>query len=341
MRAIVVDKPKAPIAITERDKPKPGAGEVLISVQACGICHGDLDVQQGAFPYADIAAYPIVPGHEVAGVVEAVGTGVDWPQKGMRVGMPWLHSSCGHCAACLAGDDVLCSEIEITGVTKDGGFQEFMLAPARHISALPDGLDFADAAPLMCAGLTVFSGLRHAGFEPGQKVAVTGLGGLGHLGVLYAHAMGARVAVISSTPEKEKEAHELGAELFINAAKDNITEVLQSWDGGADVILAPAPSTDIMEACFPGLARHGTLVVLGVTDAELKLAPTDFILGERRVIGSLIGSRTDIQDALTFAVAHGIKPRITRFPLEQVGDAIQQMQQGNLRGRGVVVMNGG
>jgi len=341
MRAIVVDKPKAPIAITERDKPKPGAGEVLISVQACGICHGDLDVQQGAFPYADIAAYPIVPGHEVAGVVEAVGTGVDWPQKGMRVGMPWLHSSCGHCAACLAGDDVLCSEIEITGVTKDGGFQEFMLAPARHISALPDGLDFADAAPLMCAGLTVFSGLRHAGFEPGQKVAVTGLGGLGHLGVLYAHAMGARVAVISSTPEKEKEAHELGAELFINAAKDNITEVLQSWDGGADVILATAPSTDIMEACFPGLARHGTLVVLGVTDAELKLAPTDFILGERRVIGSLIGSRTDIQDALTFAVAHGIKPRITRFPLEQVGDAIQQMQQGNLRGRGVVVMNGG
>ena len=341
MKAIVVDKPKAPISITERDKPKPGAGEVLIEVQACGVCHGDLDVQQGAFPYGDIAAYPIVPGHEVAGVVEAVGEGVDWPEKGMRVGMPWLYSSCGHCAACLAGDDVLCNEIQITGVTKDGGFQEFMLAPARHISALPDGLDFADAAPLMCAGLTVFTGLRHAGFKPGQKVAVTGLGGLGHLGVLYARAMGGRVAVISSTPEKAKEASELGAELFINAAEDNITEALQGWDGGADVILATAPSSDIMEACFPGLARHGTLVVLGVTDAALKLAPTDFILGERRVIGSLIGSRIDIQDALGFAVAHGIKPRITEFPLEQAGDAIQQMQEGTLRGRGVIVMNGG
>jgi propanol-preferring alcohol dehydrogenase len=341
MKAAVVQKPKAPIVIAERERPAPEAGEVLIRIQACGICHGDLDVQQGAFPYSDIAAYPIVPGHEIAGVVETVGAGVDWPKKGMRVGMPWLYSSCGHCAACLAGDEALCGEIQITGVTKDGGFQEFMLAPARHISALPDGLEFADAAPLMCAGLTVFAGLRHAGFKAGQKVAVTGLGGLGHLGVLYARAMGGRVAVISSTPEKEEEARELGAELFINATKDNITEVLQDWDGGADVILATAPSTDIMEACFPGLARRGTLVVLGVTDAELKLAPTDFILGERRVIGSLIGSRTDIQDALGLAVTHGIKPRITKFPLEQASDAIAKMQAGTLRGRGVIVMNGG
>jgi len=340
MRAAVVEKAKAPLVIEEREMPKPGAGEVLIRVQACGICHGDLDVQQGAFPYTDIAAYPIVPGHEVAGVVEAVGEGVDWPEKGMAVGMPWLYSSCGHCAACLAGDEVLCAGIDITGVTKDGGFQEFMLAPARHISALPEGLDVADAAPLMCAGLTVFTGLRHAGFEPGQKVAVTGLGGLGHMGVLYARAMGGRVAVISSSPDKEKEAREMGAELFINAKKDNITEALQGWDGGADVVLATAPSADIMKACFPGLGRHGTLVLIGVTADELSLAPTDFILGERRVIGSLIGSRTDIQDALAFAVAHGIKPQITKFSLEQAGDAIGQMQDGSLRGRAVIVMDG-
>ena len=147
MRAAIVEKPNTPITVIERPRPEPGIGDVLIRVEACGICHGDLDVQQGAFPYTDIAAYPVVAGHEVAGVVEAVGEGVDWPKKGMRVGMPWLYSSCGHCAACLAGDDVLCSDIQITGVTKDGGFQEFMVAPARHISALPDGLDFAEAAP--------------------------------------------------------------------------------------------------------------------------------------------------------------------------------------------------
>ena len=192
----------------------------------------------------------------------------------------------------------------------------------------------------MCAGLTVFSGLRQAGFKPGQKVAVTGLGGLGHMGVLYARAMGGRVAVVSSTPDKKNDALALGAELFIDSNENNITQALQDWDGGADVVLATAPSTDIMKACFPGLARHGTLVVLGVTDAELKLAPTDFILGERRVIGSLIGSRTDIKDALEFAVAHGIRAQITTFSLDQLDDAIGQMNAGTLRRRGVVVMNG-
>ena len=339
MRAAIVEKPKSTIVIVERARPEPAADEVLIRVEACGICHGDLDVQQGAFPYTDLAAYPIVPGHEVAGVIEEVGAGVDWPKKGMKVGMPWLYSSCGHCDACLAGDEVLCGEIQITGVTRDGGFQEFMLAPARHISALPEGLDFADAAPLMCAGLTVFTGLRHAGFKPGQKVAVTGLGGLGHMGVLYARAMGGRVAVISSSPDKEAEARELGAERFINAKKDDITQALQEWEGGADLILATAPSAEMMNACFPGLTRHGTLVVLGVTDEELSFAPTDFILAERRVIGSLIGSRTDIQDALAFAVTHGIKPRITKFPLEKAGDAIAQMKAGKLHGRAVIIMN--
>lgn len=340
MKAAIVEEPNAPIVIADRALPEPATGEVLIQVRACGICHGDLDVQQGAFPYTDIAAYPVVPGHEVAGLVEAVGEDVDWPTKGMKVGMPWLYSSCGHCAACLAGDDVQCSEIQITGVTRDGGFQEFMLAPARHISALPDGLDFADAAPLMCAGLTVFSGLRRADFEPGHKVAVTGLGGLGHLGVLYARAMGGRVAVISSSPEKAEQAKALGAELFIDATASDITTALQDWEGGADVILATAPSTDIMKASFPGLAPHGTLVVLGVTENELTFAPTDFILGERRVVGSLIGSRTDIQDALAFAVSHGIKPQITKFTLDQLGTALEQMKQGSLRGRGVIVMNG-
>jgi D-arabinose 1-dehydrogenase-like Zn-dependent alcohol dehydrogenase len=339
MKAAVVTAPKSPILIEEREVPKPSFGEVLIRVHACGVCHGDLDVQQGAFPYADLANYPIVPGHEVAGVVEAVGEKVDWPQPGMRVGMPWLFSSCGHCPACLAGDETMCAAAQITGVTTDGGYQEFMLAPARHVSLLPDGLDFADAAPLMCAGLTVFTGLRKAGFRAGDKVAVTGLGGLGHLGVLYARAMGGRVAVVSTHPDKEEEARALGAERFIDEGKGSVADALKEWDGGADVILATAPSGRLMSAAFPGLAAHGTLVVLGVALDEISLAPLDIVLGERRVVGSLIGSRGDIQQALGLAVSHGIRPRLTRFPLDAAGEAIARMQEGKMHGRGVLVMD--
>lgn len=338
MKAAVVTKAKTAIKIEERETPRPQVGEVLIRVKACGVCHGDLDLQQGAFPYGDIAAYPVIPGHEVAGVVAAVGDGVDWPKTGMRVGMPWLYSSCGHCAACLAGEGAMCAEAQITGVTKDGGFAEYMIAPASHVSVIPDGLDFAEAAPLMCAGLTVFCGLRNAEFQPGEKVAVIGMGGLGHLAIRYAKAMGGRVAVISRSPAKKKLSEELGAELFIDGGKKGIAEKLQAWDGGADIILATAPSVKEMNAAFPGLARHGRLVVIGVADAGMTVKPLDLILGERKIVGSLIGSRKDIQDCLEFSLAHGIRTEIETFALEEAGEAIQRMKNGNLKGRAVIVM---
>src|SRR6516165_1712718 len=213
MKAAVLNGPNSGFRFEERDRPTPARGEVLIRVRACGVCHGDLMLQLGQFPFA---RYPIVPGHEITGVIEEVGKGVDKLRKGDRIGLSALFSSCGRCAQCVEGDECLCSQMQFTGVTQDGGYQQFMLAPAAYVALLPDRLDFVDAAPLMCAGLTVFSGLRHAGFEPGKKVAVIGLGGLGHLGVLVVRAMDGRVAVLSTSADKEDEARELGAELFIN-----------------------------------------------------------------------------------------------------------------------------
>src|SRR5215470_12167593 len=235
MKAAVINTANAEARIEERDRPEPARGEVLIRVYACGVCHGDLMLQLGQFPFAH---YPIVPGHEITGVIEEVGEDVSELQPGDRVGLSALFSSCGHCKQCLDGDESLCSQMQFTGVTQDGGYQQFMLAPAAYVAPLSDRLDFVDAAPLMCAGLTVFSGLRHAGFEPGDKVAVIALGALGHMGVLLVRALGGRVAVLSTSADKESEARELGAERFINLKTDSASEALRSWDGGADIILA-------------------------------------------------------------------------------------------------------
>ena len=335
MKAAVVQKPNSSIVIEERPVPEPKSGEVLIRVHACGVCHSDLNVLLGLFPFGK---YPMVPGHEVAGVVEKVGPGVTWPAVGDRVGMTWLFSSCGHCKMCVQGDEVLCPFLEVTGVTKDGGYQEFMLAPASYVAPIPDGLGFAEAGPLMCAGLTVFNGMRNAGFRIGQKVAVIGLGGLGHLGVLYAKAMGARVAVISNTPDKEAEARELGAEHFISTQTKKAGDALKEWDGGADIILATAPSSEAATEAFPGLAPDGTLVLLGIGAGEIKASPMDLVGGRRHLMGSPSGSRKDIRATLDFSVHNHVVPHITKVPLEDAGKMLELMNAGKLRGRAVLVL---
>ena len=281
MKAAVFKATNTPIVIEDRPIPQPKAGEVLIKVHACGVCHSDLALQEGYFPFA---TFPRVPGHEVAGVVDKVGEGVTWPKVGDHVGMPWLFSACGHCDQCVRGADILCPFAQITGVMQDGGYQEYMIAPALYVAPIPDGLDFADAGPLMCAGLTVFNGMRQAGFKPGQKVAVIGLGGLGHLGVLYAKAMGGRVAVISNSPDKQDEAHELGAEYFVNTQAQKSGDALRAWDGGADIILATAPSSAGSYGCdsrsrarrHPGVAGRRPGKHIGrPTGPDLFPAPRD------------------------------------------------------------------
>ena len=335
MRAAVVQKPQSSIVFEDRPVPQPKSWEVLIAVHACGVCHSDLNVLLGLFPFAK---YPVVPGHEVAGVVEKVGPGVAWPKVGDHVGMTWLFSSCGHCKMCVQGDEVLCPFMEVTGVTKDGGYQEFMIAPAAYVAPIPDGLDFAEAGPLMCAGLTTFNGLRNAGFRVGQKVAVIGLGGLGHLGVLYARAMGARVAVISNTPDKEAEARDLGAEHFINTQSQKAGDALKEWDGGADIILATAPSTEAATDAFPGLASDGTLVLLGIGAGDIKASPMDLVGGRRHLMGSPSGSRKDIRATLDFSAHNQVLPHITKFPLQDASKALELMHTGMLRDRAVLVL---
>ena len=336
MKAAVINAPNTEVRIEERDRPSAGGGEVLIRVHACGVCHGDLMLQLGQFPFA---RYPVVPGHEIAGVIEEVGKDVGTLQPGDRVGLSALFSSCGCCEQCFDSDEFLCSQMQFTGITKDGGYQQFMLAPAAYVAPLPAGLDFAEAAPLMCAGLTVFSGLRHAGFEPGNKVAVIGLGGLGHMGVLLARAMGGRAAVLSTSADKEDEARELGAERFINLKTESPSEALRAWEGGADIILATPPAAEPMMAAFPGLALNGTMVVLGAPPDNIAVNPMELIMGRRRLMGSPAGSRKDLRDVLHLAATHSLRPRVTEMPLDDAEQALKKMHQKSIHGRAVLVMN--
>jgi D-arabinose 1-dehydrogenase-like Zn-dependent alcohol dehydrogenase len=336
MKAAVINAPNRKVRIEERDRPSAGRGEVLIRVHACGVCHGDLMLQLGQFPFA---RYPIVPGHEIAGVIEEVGKDVAKLQPGDRVGLSALFSSCGSCEQCFDGDEFLCAQMQFTGITKDGGYQQFMLAPATYVAPLPAGLDFAEAAPLMCAGLTVFSGLRHAGFEPGNKVAVIGLGGLGHMGVLLARAMGGRAAVLSTSADKRDEALELGAERFINLKTESPSEALRAWEGGPDIILATPPTAEPMMAAFPGLALNGTMVVLGAPPDNIAVNPMELIMGRRRLMGSPAGSRKDLRDVLHLAATHGLRPRVTEMRLDDADRALKKMHQKCIHGRAVLIMD--
>src|SRR5215831_7095084 len=289
-----------------------------------------LMLQLGHFPFAQ---YPIVPGHEIAGVIEEIGKDVTGLRPGTRVGVSALFSSCGACNQCCNDDEFLCSQMQFTGITKNGGYQGFMVAPAGYVAPLPDKLDLVDAAPLMCAGLTVFGGLRHAGFAPGFRVAVIGLGGLGHLAVLLVRAMNGRVAVLSTSADKRDQALALGAERFINLKTESPSEALSGWEGGADIIVATSPAADSMVAAFSGLALNGTMLVLGAPPENIAVSPFDLIMGRRRLMGSPAGSRKDLRDVLEFAAAHNIRPTVTRVPLEDAGKALREMQEGKIRGR--------
>jgi alcohol dehydrogenase, propanol-preferring len=333
-RAAVLTAAGAELVIARRELAPPGPGQVTLKVRACGVCYAEVNLMRGAYAFA---RYPTVPGHEVVGEVVARGPGVEWPALGARVGVPFLHSSCGHCDQCVRGDEILCAAKTVTGISTDGGYQEYMLAQAAYVAPLPEGIDDLHAAPLMCAGVTVFNGLRRSGLRFGARVAVIGTGGLGHLAVRFARAMGARVCVISRTAAGADAAREAGAERYLAAEETgDLAAALRGWDGGADVILNTAPTSAPASATLEGLAPDGALVILGYGAEPVRAAGQRMVLGRARILGSPSGSRHDLRDTLAFAAAHGIVPAVTPIALEEVPDALARMAEGRLHGRTVI-----
>jgi D-arabinose 1-dehydrogenase-like Zn-dependent alcohol dehydrogenase len=335
MRVAQVSRPNGPLEIVERQMPEPGVGSVRIKVQACGICHSDSLTKEGTYPGIK---YPRVPGHEVAGVIDAVGAGVAEWKPGQRVGVGWNGGYCGHCDHCRRGDFFACVTGQVTGITFDGGYGEYMIAPASAVALMPAELPPRDAAPLMCAGLTTFNALRNSGARPGDVVAVLGLGGLGHLGVQYAAKMGFHTVGIARGKDKEALARQLGASAYIdNEATDPAAE-LQKF-GGAKAILATATSGEAMSAVQGGLAVNGTLLVIGAV-ASMQVSPIFLLSGCRSIKGWYAGTSIDSQDTLAFSARAGIRSMNEHYPLERVSEGYERMMSGKARFRVVLTMEG-
>ncbi|HNQ23840.1 MAG TPA: alcohol dehydrogenase catalytic domain-containing protein [Phycisphaerae bacterium] len=332
MKVAVITKTKAPVVFEERPLPKPGPGEIRIKVAACGVCHSDLHIWEGHF---DFAKLPIVPGHEVAGVVDQLGPGVTEWKVGERVGMPWIYSTCGHCDACVAGDDPGCARQEATGVSKDGGYAPYMIAPAAFATRIPEALDLAEAAPLFCAGLTVYGALREADIRGGMTVAVQGLGGLGQLGVQYARALGARVLAVTRSADKTDLARRLGAAEVIVARDGHPGEAL-ARRGGADIILTTVHVTSAITPLLAGLAPRGSLVMVGAAGEPLPVNPLQLMVGRARVLGSVVGNRKQMREVLDLAVRHDIRPVIERHRLEDVSRIFEKLGRGEQPARAVL-----
>ncbi len=334
MKAVQVPKPGGDFEFVEREIPEPGPRQVRIRVQACGICHSDVIIKEGLFPGI---SYPRVPGHEVIGMIDEVGAGVkDW-KKGERVGVGWHGGQDGTCPACRRGDFLNCANAMVCGISFDGGYQEFMVAPLEALARMPESLDAAEAAPLMCAGVTTFNSLRHSGALPSDLVAVQGIGGLGHLGIQFAKKFGYRVAAIGRKPENAGLAKKLGADLYIDSASTDAATELQKL-GGARVILATAPSGKAMSSLVGGLGANGTLLVVGASAEPIEVSPNQLLFGRKRVQGWPGGMPTDSEDTLRFAEMTGVRPMIEKLPLEKAPEAYARMIEGKARFRMVLVV---
>ena len=335
MKVAVCESFGKPLVVTDLPRPEPGPGELLIRVKGCGVCHSDLHLVDG--DWKDWGTpLPIIPGHEVTGVVEKAGDGVPGFAPGDRVGVPWMQYACGTCPPCRSGAEMLCAAQKSTGVTVHGGYAEYLTAPAAFTHKIPEGLDLVAAAPLLCAGVTVFAPLRRAGNLAGKTVAIAGMGGLGHLGVRMASAMGARVVAIFRGEEKRPMARELGAHLVIDSEKEKIRKRLRAI-GGADLILLTGISAALFEECIPGLAPNGTLVVLAAIAEPAKVIPAGLISGQSRIMGSVIGTRDDMDAMLRFTADHKIAPVVEIHPLEQVNDVLAKLRDGKVNLRAVLI----
>lgn len=333
MKAVQLSAPGGEFEVVETERPTPGPAEVLVEVLACSICHSDEFVKEGTWPELE---YPRVPGHEISGVVTETGSEVVGFNPDDPVAVGWHGGHCFRCEACRHGDFINCVNARVTGISYDGGYAEYLVVPEEALARRPEELDPRRAAPLMCAGITTYNALRNSSAQAGDLVAVQGIGGLGHLGLQYASAMGFDVVALSRSREKEQEAFEFGADRFINTRNSDPEEALQSL-GGADVILATAPSGEAISAVISGLAREGELLLVGVDDHPVEFSVLSLIDGRKSIKGWPCGSSIDSEETLKFSLLKDVQPEIEVFNLEDAGEAYQRMMTGDLRYRAVLV----
>lgn len=335
MNAVEVRQPKGPFQFVERAVPQPGVGEVLVKVQACGVCHSDVFTKEGLWPGLQ---YPRIPGHEIAGIIETMGSGVEGWNQGQRVGVGWHGGHCAPCEPCRRGDFVLCKFGRVPGISYDGGYAEYMVAPVESLARLPEELSDVAAAPLLCAGITTFNALRNSGARPGDLVAILGIGGLGHLAVQYASKMGFQTVAIARGKDKESLAKKLGARHYLDSRARNVAEALTDL-GGAKIILATVTSGKAMSEVVGGLAINGKLMMVGASEEPVEIPVVQFIMGRHSVQGWPSGTSLDSQDTLAFSVMSGIRPMIEEYPLERAAEAYQRMVSGEARFRVVIKLS--
>jgi D-arabinose 1-dehydrogenase-like Zn-dependent alcohol dehydrogenase len=334
MKAAQIPKPGADFEIVEREIPKPGPGEVRIKIQACGVCHSDVFTKEGSWPGIQ---YPRVPGHEVVGTIDELGAGVSGWKQEQRIGVGWHGGHDGTCPACQRGDFRNCRNLKVPGISYDGGYEQYMVAPVESLTAMPESLSDVEAAPLLCAGITTYNALRHSGAMPGDLVAVLGIGGLGHLGIQFANKFGYKVAAIGRGSESATLAKKLGASVYIDNKVTNAAEALQKL-GGAQVILATAPNSKAMTEVIDGLAPNGNLMVIGVTADPIEVTPAQLVNGSKSIQGWASGTPADAQDTLRFAELTGVRPMIETYPLEKAAEAYARMMSGQAQFRVVLTM---
>jgi alcohol dehydrogenase, propanol-preferring len=336
MQAAVVEKFGAPLVVRELSVPTPGPGQALVEIIATGVCHTDVHAADGDWPVKP--TLPFTPGHEGAGVVVALGSGVTHLKEGDRVGVVWLHSACGHCEFCLSGWETLCLEQKNSGYSVDGSFAQYAVAQADYLGRIPKNLSFVDAAPILCAGVTTYKGLKETQARPGEWVVISGVGGLGHVAIQYAKAMGLNVAAVDLGPEKMALAKKLGAEITIDAKTQDPAAEIQKQIGGAQGILVTAVSTIAFKQAIGMLRRGGTCVLNGLPPGEFPVSIFDVVLNGYTIRGSIVGTRLDLEEALAFAAEGKVKATIETLPLGSVNDVLDRLRTGKVNGRVVLAI---
>lgn len=337
MQAAVVEKFGEPLVVRELRVPEPGPGQALVEIIASGVCHTDLHAAEGDWPVKP--TLPFTPGHEGAGIVVALGPGATPLKEGDRVGLAWLHSACGHCTFCLSGWETLCLEQKNSGYSVNGSFAQYAVAQADYLGRIPDNLSFIDAGPILCAGVTTYKGLKETQTRPGEWVVISGAGGLGHVAIQYAKAMGLHVAAVDLGPEKMALARSLGAEITIDAKTQDPPTEIQKQIGGAHGVLVTAVSTIAFKQAIGMLRRGGTCVLNGLPPGEFPVSIFDVVLNRYTIRGSIVGTRLDLQEALAFAAEGKVKANIETQPLASINDVFERLKSGKVNGRVVLAIS--